>query len=716
MYDEAVPSDAAESDPTRLRLLDAEAEGLPPTAALTLAVQQVTAGLRGFGALVHLRGADDGTLHLAAHCGIGPGSTAAWEQVPADATAVPARAARARGDDHLWLDGGMGTRALATAAVPLPGPEGPLGALSVLTTCRTEPTPDQWSFLTSAAAWIAARANGLDETGGLSAAPLPAGEMRMGELTAALAKAVTSLDVVHAVQERVLPPFGADGMLVEVIERDRLHVLGSTSYPQEFLDAFDGVPLTMHTAAAAVLRSGIPSFSESPAEFLGRFPQLDELVRLSGKRAWAVLPLIASGRAIGACVVSFAQERVFSNEQRTLLTALSGLVAQALERARLYDREHSRAQELQRGLLPRTLPSLPAVAAGARYLPAGAGDEVGGDWYDVLPLSGDRVALVVGDVMGHGIAEAVTMGRLRTAVRTLADLDIEPDELLARLGDLVRGLGDDWYATFLYAEFDPVPCTLTLCSAGHPLPMVVQPDGTVMRLDMPVDPPLGAAEPPFSKQDVRLPDQCVLTFCTDGLVESASRDIDDGLDLLERSVARALAARHYFSTARHGAPEQALDDVCGSVLSDLLPDRAHTGDDAVLLLAHTRGTRENDVASFALPDDPRAAAQARRHVREQLARWGLAELEMTTELLVSELVGNVFRHASGPARLRLLRSRTLICEVYDGSLTTPCIRRASQTDEGGRGLQLVAAVSRRWGTRFLEGGKCIWAEQEIATA
>ncbi|GAA5215811.1 ATP-binding SpoIIE family protein phosphatase [Streptomyces thinghirensis] len=709
-------SDAATSGSARLRLL--EADGATGSTPLALAAQQAMAGLGGLGGFVHLCGAVRAELHLAAAGGLGPGFATAWATVRSGEELPPARAVRS--GSAVWSPAHMGTGASGTASVPLPGPDGPLGALSVLTTGSGAPDPEQWSFLTAVAAWAARRAPcSPTETAPGQRAAGSAGdgtdaELRMSELTVALAEAVTSLDVVRAVQERVLPPFGADGMLVEVIECKRLHILGSTGYSQDFLDEIEGVSLTTHTAATTVLRTRTPAFAESPAEFLRLFPPLDSLVAASAKKAWAVLPLIASGRPIGCCVISFTRERSFSDEQRTLLTALSGLVAQALERARLYDAEHTRAQELQRGLLPRALPTLPSVSASARYLPAGQSDEVGGDWYDVIRLSSDRVALVVGDVMGHGVTEAVTMARLRTAVRTLADLDMPPDELFAHLGDLVRGLGDDSYATCLYAEYDPVTRICTYSSAGHPLPIVVHPDGAVVRPEAAVDPPLGAAEPPFSTHQLHLPDDSLLVFCTDGLVESATRNIDEGLNQLERSVSRALGRSGPPSAARrNGEPGPALDRLCHAVVSDLLPDREHTDDDAVLLVVHTRGMPDRDVASFVLPDDPRAAGEARRHAQEQLGRWGLPDLEMTTELVVSELVGNVIRHASGPIRLRLLRGTSLICEVYDSSPTTPRIRRAASTDEGGRGLQLVAAVSRRWGTRFLPEGKCIWSEQPL---
>ncbi|GCB47176.1 SpoIIE family protein phosphatase [Streptomyces sp. NL15-2K] len=536
---------------------------------------------------------------------------------------------------------------------------------------------------------------------------------RMSELTAALAEAVTSSDVVKAVAQHVLPPFGADGLVVHALEGGRLRAVGSVGYTEEFLHQIGGISLTSHTAIAETLRTRTPGFVESPADYVRLYPRFVNFVAASAKSAWAFLPLIASGRAIGCCVVSFSRPRSFSEEERTLLITLSGLIAQALERARLYDVEHNRAQELQRGLLPRTLPSLPAVCAAARYMPAGKGEEVGGDWYDLIPLSGDRVAIVIGDVMGHGIAEAAVMGQLRTAVRALADLELDPDELLNHLNELVADLGDDKYATCSYAVFDPVTHTCSLSLAGHLPPVIVHPDGTVHCPELASDPPLGAAEPPFETHELHLPDESLLVFCTDGLVESATRDIDQGLAQLRQTLARAVARPPYFPTgSRHGDTRR-LHDLCDFVVSALLPDREQTNDDAVLLVAHTRGTPVDSVASCSLPDDPRAAGQAREYVRSQLAVWGLDDLVMTTELLVSELVGNVIRHASGPMRVRLLRSRSLICEVYDGSLTSPRIRRAAFTDEGGRGLHLVAALSQRWGTRHLDEGKCIWTEQNL---
>ena len=384
----------------------------------------------------------------------------------------------------------------------------------------------------------------------------------------------------------------------------------------------------------------------------------------------------------------------------------SALVAQALERARLFDAEHTRSRELQRSLLPRDLPDLPACTAAARYLPAGQGMDVGGDWYDIIPLSGGQVALVVGDVMGHGLPEAATMGRLRTAVHTLADLELPPDEIMSHLNDIVGAMGEESYVTFLYALYDSTTRVCSIARAGHPPPALLHPDGTVVFPPLAADPPLGAAEPPFETTEVQVPEGSVLALYTDGLVESSRREMDEGMAAL----AEVLRTAHADGTVTD------LELLCERITSTLLPAGQQTADDAALLLARMHALPDSRIASWPLPKDPRAAGQARALIRKQLTAWNLEDLTPTTELLASELVGNVIRHARGPMRLRLLHDATLICEVFDGSLTMPRIRRATETDEGGRGLQLITALSQRWGTRYTPTGKCIWTEQTLQTA
>ncbi|MGY0062415.1 SpoIIE family protein phosphatase [Streptomyces sp. LZ34] len=537
----------------------------------------------------------------------------------------------------------------------------------------------------------------------------------MGELTSALAKALTVQDVVKAVADRMLPPIGATGLICQLVENGRWRMVGSAGYPEHFVEIIHKMMVSDMSAIAQVLSARSPSFLSSPQEYAEQHPDAVGYLYKSGMRAWAFLPLIASDHQIGYCAVAFSRPRHFSEEDRSLLIALSGLVAQALERARLYDAEHTRAQELQRGLLPRTLPAVSAVTAAACYLPAAEGMQVGGDWYDLIPLSGERVALVIGDVMGHGLSEAATMGRLRTAVHTLADLDLAPDELLTHLNDLVGALGDDFYATCLYTVYDPTSNGCVFASAGHPPPAIVDPDGTTHFPEVVADPPLGAAIPPFETHEVHIPDGSVLALYTDGLVESSTVDIDEGMARLAQALTRAAAppsgppGQPPATSATLPLPDP--DRLCGAVIRALLPEQTETQDDAALLIVRARSLAPGQVVSWSLPDGPIAAAEARHRATEQLSAWRLDELSMTTELLVSELVGNVVRHAKGPIQLRLIYGHALICEVSDGSLTTPRIRRAADTDEGGRGLQLVAALSQRWGTRFTAAGKCIWTEQ-----
>jgi serine phosphatase RsbU (regulator of sigma subunit) len=521
---------------------------------------------------------------------------------------------------------------------------------------------------------------------------------RIQDLASALAEAVTSQDVVTAVADRVLPPFGASGLIIQVPDGGIMRVIGAVGYSRLFIDVITAPAQDLGPVEEA-MRTHRPWFVSSAEEFVQRYPGMADIPARADKQAWAFLPLVVSGHVAGLCVISFAYPRRLTGAEQALLIALSGLIAQALERARLFDAEHARAQALQRALLPRELPALPAVTAAAQYLPAGRGMDVGGDWYDVIPLSADRVALVIGDVMGHGLPEAVIMGRLRTAVQTLSDLELPPDEILGRLNDLVNGLGDDSFATCLYAVYDPTTAICSVARAGHPPPAIVCPDGRVFFAKGHGDPPLGVADPPFEVVDLPVPEDGLIVLYTDGLIESAECDVDRGMSRL----AEMLRTHH----------AQDLDQLCDSLTKALMPADRERPDDAALLVAQVHATAPDAIASWSLPENPQAASAARQHVRETLGAWDLRDLTPTTEMLASELVANVVRHARGPARLRLLRSRSLVCEVFDGSLTTPRIRRTSWTDEGGRGLQLIAALSDRWGTRYVGTGKCIWTEQSL---
>ncbi|MEU6447527.1 SpoIIE family protein phosphatase [Streptomyces sp. NPDC046979] len=426
-------------------------------------------------------------------------------------------------------------------------------------------------------------------------------------------------------------------------------------------------------------------------------------VREFGVHSLMSVPLQARGTTLGVAVFTrFRRPYPFTHDDVLLAEEVTARAAVCIDNARRYSREREATLTLQRSLLPRWLPPTAAVEAASRYLPA-ARAGVGGDWFDVIPLSGMRVAVVVGDVVGHGIQASATMGRLRTAVRTLADIDLTPEELLTHLDDLVVRLseesGEDSAgevgATCLYAVYDPVSRQCALARAGHPAPLLVPPDGPPRLLELPSGPPLGVGGLPFESAELELREGSVLALYTDGLIESRDRDADVGQSLLREALS---------------TPADSLDVACDRVLHTLLPSGS-AADDVALLLARTRGLPAGQVATWDIPADPSLVAPVRKQVLEQLSTWGLLEASFTAELVVSELVTNAIRYGSPPIRLRLIHdAATLICEVSDTSHTAPHLRRAKTWDEGGRGLLLVAQLTQRWGSRHTTDGKTIWAE------
>ncbi|RBM24348.1 SpoIIE family protein phosphatase [Streptomyces sp. PT12] len=421
------------------------------------------------------------------------------------------------------------------------------------------------------------------------------------------------------------------------------------------------------------------------------------------------VPLRVSGVLLGQLsLVRGPSGPPFAAEDRSLAQELAGHAAVSIDNGRRYSREHATALALQRSLLPSAVPEQSAVEAAYRYLPAaeGAGG-AGGDWFDIIPLSSARVALVVGDVVGHGLDASATMGRLRTAVHNLSSLDLPPDQLLANLDDLVRRLDQESAlgaqgggiagATCLYAIHDPVSGRCSLARAGHLAPVVIRVGGGVEFIEVPAGPPLGLGGFPFEAVDIPLRRGDRLVLYTDGLIAAREQDPDVGLARLERALGQAGSA----------SPEE----TCRIVMDQVLPERPT--DDVALLVARANELSGENVASWDVPKDPAVVADMRAAVTRCLAEWGLGEAAFTTELVVSELLSNAIRHASGPIRVRLLRDRALVCEVADGSTTAPHLRSAKANDEGGRGLFLVAQAVSGWGTRYIEGGKIIWTEQPL---
>ncbi|RPF30575.1 SpoIIE family protein phosphatase [Streptomyces sp. TLI_185] len=430
-----------------------------------------------------------------------------------------------------------------------------------------------------------------------------------------------------------------------------------------------------------------------------------------GAHSLIVVPVAARGLVLGVMTLWRSRRPdPFEADDLTLAQELASRAAVAIDNARRFTQQQQTAFTLQSSLLPRAVPDQSAVEVALRYLPASAAPGLGGDWFDVIPLSGARVALVVGDVVGRGIHAAATMGRLRTAVHTLASLDLEPDEVLSRLDDLVillaaeqeaageRPVGEQVVgATCLYAVYDPVSGRCFVARAGHPPPVVTAPDGHVTPLDLPAGPPLGLGGLPFEARDVELAEGSLLCLYTNGLIGERNIDADVGLTKLCDALTR---------------PADALERTCQAVVDSLVPSRP--SDDVALLVARTRMLPPDNVASWRLPLEPASAARARALTSAKLSEWGLEHLAFTTELIASELVTNVYRYAGGPATLRLIRERCLVCEVSDTSHTSPHLRRARTTDEGGRGLFLVAQMAERWGTRYTREGKTVWTEQPLA--
>ncbi|MGW0987268.1 SpoIIE family protein phosphatase [Streptomyces sp. NPDC002486] len=431
------------------------------------------------------------------------------------------------------------------------------------------------------------------------------------------------------------------------------------------------------------------------------------------------VPMVAHDTVVG--LVQFARTKgsePFGDRDRDLAVELAARAAVCIDNARLYRREHERALILQRSLLPPGDPEASGLDIACRYLPGNANtgrpSEVGGDWFDVIELPGHRTALVVGDVMGRGLRAAVAMGELRTAVRTLAQLDLEPAEVLSQLDEIARGLGapggvqqatraarrpreadlsEVYLATCVYAVYDSVTRRCTFANAGHLPPVLVEPGEPALMLDVPPGMPLGVGGEPFEEVEVELPEGALLALYTDGLVESRDHPLDEGLQAFVSALSD---------------PTQPLEDVCDHVLNTL--DTHHGEDDIALLMARVQGLPTDSVGDWTLPREPRSVGRAREYARAQLLAWDMEPLVDTTELLVSELVTNALRYGEGEIRLRLLLDRTLVCEVWDSGLVQPRRRRARDTDEGGRGLQLVGLLSAAWGSRRTPRGKTVWFE------
>ncbi|MFE3496057.1 SpoIIE family protein phosphatase [Streptomyces sp. NPDC059175] len=548
---------------------------------------------------------------------------------------------------------------------------------------------------------------------------------RLGVLHEAHRSIGTSLDAFRTADELacVLVPRLADAVAVDLVDEV---LRGRTVHPGPVTAASPMRRAAFRTTATeeAPVHTGEPSTYPFPTPYtqvlndarprvvsrlgaderwLAADPERLEALVSAGVHSLIVVPLALRGSVLGlASLYRFARPDPFQDDDLVLATEVVAKAAPHIDNARSYARERTIATSLQRGLMPGRPPVLSAVDTAYAYLPEGAG----GDWYDVIPLSGARVALVVGDTAGRGIEAAATMGQLRTALRTLALQELEPDELLTRLDETAsflaatRSAGDppeeDFLATCLCAVYDPVTRVCVAARAGHMPLMVLAPDGSATPFDIPAGPPLGSNGAGYASATVTLPESSLLALFTNGLVSTRGRDTEAASSRLQEILAQT---------------DEDLDHLCDAAVYELMPSKPQ--DDAVLLLARTRALPADRVTTWTLPADGSVVATARRLVEHQLAAWNLPGSVFTTELIASELVTNAIRYGKGPIELRLILDRTLICEVSDTSSTSPHMRQAAPTDEGGRGLLIVMQLSDRWGTRTTATGKSVWAEQTL---
>ncbi|MEU5313023.1 SpoIIE family protein phosphatase [Streptomyces sp. NPDC021562] len=521
---------------------------------------------------------------------------------------------------------------------------------------------------------------------------------RVQRLAAALATAGTVKDVSQAVVTALRGPLKADRIALAELENDRLVVTvldppDAEAWPElwrsEWRTEWPDAPVRSMPTLAAALRQGRARIWPAPTTLE---PALAEV----GPGGLAILPLPAGGRMAGACLIGWDSPHDFGPDERALLTASAGLAGEALMRAHAFDAEHELVGMLQRTLLPRRLPALPGAVAVARYLPTTQGLEVGGDWYDVIPLPDNHVALVIGDVQGHSAAAATLMGQMRTALRAYAAEGHTPDVVVSHANRLLMDMESDLFATCCYVDVDMEEGTAWCVRAGHLPPVLRHPDGATEIAETEGGPPLGVlTQTEFPMTQLSLRPGTVLALTTDGLVERPDADIDDGMAGF-------------------------ADDLAGSdpahlgLVADALLGNAPRADDVALLLMRYDGMAVRPLReSWTVWRVPEAARHARRFSKRSLRSWGVTDDAMDVALLVvSELVTNALIHTEGPVRLDLtLVDHRLRIAVADASPRSPVKpTNIGWEATGGRGILLVEAVSAAWGTVPVSGGKQVWAD------
>ncbi|MFF0294781.1 SpoIIE family protein phosphatase [Kitasatospora sp. NPDC004614] len=465
-------------------------------------------------------------------------------------------------------------------------------------------------------------------------------------------------------------------------------------------DEVGGASRSAHLYAQA-MRTGrsvlVPHVDEFALRRIVTYPERVQPSLDAGLHSYLMVPLLARGQVLGGVEFArMANPEAFTAADLALGEELAARAAVCIDNARLYRRERDTALTLQRSLLPQDVHLTPGLEIAHRYLPSTVGDEIGGDWFDVVPLTGGRVALIVGDVMGHGIRAAATMGQLRTVARTLVTLDLDPARVLRRLDDATAQLGEGQFATCVCAVFDPVDEECILASAGHLPPVVSERDGQARLVQPPPGAPLGVGGVPFESIRFPLRKDGLLVLYTDGLVERRGQDLDEGLELLRSTV-----------THRQGTLERGCDvvlDALGATLGQ---------DDVAVIMAHAGPVGEDRLATLPLSGDPALLRHAREFTRRTLTGWGLTSLVEPVVLLTGELLTNALVHAGSPLQLRVFRGALLTVEVSDADSREPRLRPSGPHEEGGRGMQLINELALRWGSRATRDGKVVWFEMEL---
>ncbi|MFF7237560.1 SpoIIE family protein phosphatase [Streptomyces collinus] len=544
----------------------------------------------------------------------------------------------------------------------------------------------------------------------------------------ALAEARSTQEVLRVAAGLSMPGFSPDGLAVFGVEGDRLTIIGHHGHRPGADGPFSHLPLTADYPAAEVVRTGRPVYLSSPDDYRGRYPVTWPLARHFGRRSWAFLPLTASGRTLGAWMAAFAYPVAFTPDERAVLTTVARMLGQALSRAGAADSQRELAEGLQRSMLPSLGPQIPGLTVAARYIPTGGGLQVGGDWYDIIPLPSGRYALAIGDVQGHDVRAAGLMGQLRIALRAYASEGHRPDAVLSRASRFLHGITHDEhmtdprFATCLYVEADPETGLLEIARAGHLDPAIRMTDGTVMTRPTAGGLPLGVdPDADYPTTRFTLEPGEIMTLCTDGLIETGGHDMESGW----RRV-RAILEDH------RGDPESLADALVQGVLG---PSSHHTtgprpdrreDDIAVLLLGRPGADRGWGDPADARPavrrtalsvaqDEPERIAEARRHLRELLHDWGSADQVDSAVLLVSETVTNVLVHTDADALLLAEVTgepggRRLRLEVTDAGDDLPHKRRPGELASSGRGLVLIELLAHAWGVEPRGRGKSIWFE------